>query len=85
MAALGVIPTKQHLTSDGSLGQAPVLYEPPYELQVDVLTQMPDSPHLPVAALPVHLPLRAAKAAKGRVARTRMECIVVIWSLPVRG
>lgn len=44
----------------GSLGQALFLYLPPKEVQVEVLMQIPDEPHVPVAADPVQRPLTAA-------------------------
>lgn len=68
-------PMMQHLTLSASLGHAPVLYTPPLSLHVDVLMQMPWSPHSSVALLPVQRPLRVAVAVKGRRRRVR-RCIL---------
>jgi hypothetical protein len=58
------------------------LYSPPKELQVDVLMQMPDMPHRPVACEPVQRPFRAAMAdalaalVRERIGRSWDRCIV---------
>ena len=63
MFPLGDTPTTQHFISAGSDGQAPLLYEPPSELQVEVLMQIPSVPQFPVASPPVHRPLSVATEA----------------------